>query len=64
MLKRKYSTGYVDYPGVGRITDEMIAKYVRKHTHWWDRLDYHKVSDACVEWSLAEWHMAAVDYIA
>ncbi|MGN1368076.1 MAG: hypothetical protein ACI4WX_04345 [Aristaeellaceae bacterium] len=46
MLKRKYSTGYADYPGVGRITDEMIAKYVRLHTHWWDRLDYHKVSDA------------------
>lgn len=26
MLKRKYSTGYADYPGVGRITDEMIAQ--------------------------------------
>ena len=25
MAKRKYSIGYADYPGVGRITDEMIA---------------------------------------
>ena len=25
MVKRKYSTGYSDYPGVGRITEEMIA---------------------------------------
>lgn len=27
IVKRKYSTGYADYPGVGRITDEMIAVY-------------------------------------
>ncbi len=46
MFGRKYSTGYADYPGVGKITDEMVAKYVRLHTHWWDRLDYHKISDA------------------
>lgn len=46
MLKRKYSTGYMVYPGVGKVTDEMIAEYVHQHTHWWDRLDYHKISDA------------------
>lgn len=44
--KSRYSTGYADYPGVGRITDGMIAKFIRQHTHWWDRLDYHKISDA------------------
>ena len=46
MFGRKYSTCYSMYPGVGKITDEMIAAYVKKHTHWWDRLDYHKISDA------------------
>ena len=25
MVKRKYSTGYADYPGVVRTNDEMIA---------------------------------------
>lgn len=45
-FKDRYSTGWADYPGVGKVTDKMIADYVRRHTHWWDRLDYHKVSDA------------------
>lgn len=47
-FKRKYSEGYIDYPGVGIITDEDVAKMVKDHTHWWDRLDYHKVSDASI----------------
>ena len=42
----KYSEAYSEYPGVGKITDKQIAEFVRQHTHWWDRLDYHKVSDA------------------
>lgn len=46
--KKKYSEGYIDYPGVGIITDEDVAKMVKDHTHWWDRLDYHKVSDASI----------------
>ena len=41
----RYSTGWADYPGVGRIYDTDVAKYVRRHTHWWDRLDYHKMCD-------------------
>lgn len=41
----RYSTGWADYPGAGRIYDTDVAKYVRKHTHWWDRLDYHKMCD-------------------
>ena len=48
LFKKRYSDGYADYPGVGKITDEMVAKYVRNHTHWWDRLDYHKISDATI----------------
>ena len=39
LKKREYSKNDIDYPGVGIITDEMVAKLVRKHTHWWQRLD-------------------------
>lgn len=46
MFKKRYSDRYADCPGVGKITDEMVAKYVRNHTHWWDRLDYRKIIDA------------------
>lgn len=42
----KGSKGEIDYPGVGIITDLEVAKLVRKHTHWWDRLNYHKMTDA------------------
>ena len=35
-LKNRYSKGWADYPGVGRIYDKDVAKYVRQHTHWWD----------------------------
>lgn len=47
--KRKYSDNYIDYPGVGKITDEEVAKFVKEHTHFWDRFDYHKMSDAALE---------------
>lgn len=48
MFKKRYSDRYADCPGVGKITDEMVAKYVRNHTHWWDRLDYRKIIDATI----------------
>lgn len=54
-MAKKYSDSYVDYLGVGKITDKQIAEFVRQHTHWWDRLDYHKVSDA----SQMAFHMLA-----
>ena len=47
--KSKYSKNYIDYPGVGIITDEEVAKFVKQHTHWWDRLNYHKMTDAALE---------------
>lgn len=46
LFKKRYSDGYAEYPGVGKITDEAVAKFAKDHLHWWDRLDYHKVSDA------------------
>lgn len=45
MAKRRYSDGWADYPGVGKITDRQVAAFVKKHTHWWDRLDYHFMCD-------------------
>ena len=42
---KRYSDCWCDYPGVGKIYDTDIAAFVRKHTHWWDRLDYHKICD-------------------
>lgn len=41
----RYSQMWSDYPGVGKIYDTDIAAFVKKHTHWWDRLDYHKMCD-------------------
>ena len=46
MFNRKYSTGSCTFENGLTITDEQIAKFVRQHTHWWDRLDYHKMCDA------------------
>lgn len=46
MFNRKYSNGSCDFGNGVVITDEQIAKFVRQHTHWWDRLDYHKICDA------------------
>lgn len=46
---KRYSDSYADYPGVGKIYDTDIAKFVRRHTHWWDRLDYHKMCDCAQE---------------
>ena len=30
-------------------TDMDVAKYIKQHTHWWDRLDYHFVADCTQE---------------
>ena len=43
---RKLGDGEIHYPGVGIITDEDVYKYVKKHTHWWDRLDPEFVARA------------------
>lgn len=45
LFKRNYSTGYCKFDNGVVVTDEQIAKFVRQHTHWWDRLDYHMVCD-------------------
>lgn len=34
----EYGKGYVDYPGVGIITDEQVADVVMKYTTLFDRL--------------------------
>lgn len=34
---RKNNTeGWIDYPGVGKITDLDVAKFTIKHSHVWD----------------------------
>lgn len=43
-----YSKNSIDYEGK-IITDEDVAKFVREHTHWYDRLNWHKMSDAGLE---------------
>ena len=43
MAKRKYSIGYADYPGVGRITDEMIAIERGDSTMMWSRKQSEKI---------------------
>lgn len=38
-----WENGWIDYPGIGKITDKAVAKFVRQHTHWWTRLNYDKM---------------------
>lgn len=45
MFGRKYSTGKATYDDGLVVTDEMVANFVRAHTHWWDRFDYHFICD-------------------
>lgn len=49
---RKYSDNWIDYPGKGRITDEDIWKYVKKHSNVLSRLDPHRMADAAIETQL------------
>lgn len=45
--KPKYSNWITGYPNQKiYFTDMEVAKLVRAHTHWWDRLNYHKMCDA------------------
>lgn len=46
--KKEYSDGNIDYPGVGIISDNDVANFVKEHTHWWERLDAHWVSDCAI----------------
>ena len=41
----RYSDNQIDYPGVGIITDEQVASFVKEHSHWWERLNYHRMCD-------------------
>lgn len=36
-------TGYADYPGVGKVTDEKIWQMIRKHSRFRDRMDPRKM---------------------
>ena len=45
-LLSEYWDGWIDYPGVGIITDEQVAKFVKQHTHLLDRLNYRKMVHA------------------
>lgn len=42
-LLAEYSDGWIDYPGVGRITDKQVANLVKQHTHLLDRLNFRKM---------------------
>lgn len=54
--KNKYSDNWIIYDGV-KITDMDVAKFVREHTHWYDRLNWHKMSDAGIEAQLFLMHV-------
>lgn len=41
----KYSDGYGNRLGIGNVTEQQIAEYIRQNTDKWDRLGYYKASD-------------------
>lgn len=41
--------GYSIQMRTGKVYDYEIAKLVREHTHWWDRLDAHFICDCALE---------------
>jgi len=43
---QKYSDGYADYPGKGKIYDKDVAKLVSKHLRFFDRFNVRKVVEA------------------
>lgn len=45
MFGRKYSENSAQFSDGQVITDKQIAKFVKNHTTWLQRLDYHFVSD-------------------
>lgn len=46
----RYSSGVNEFsdPRI-LVSDKDVAKYLRQHTHWWDRLDYHFIADCAHE---------------
>lgn len=48
MFRRKYSEGWIEYPGKGKITDTDVWNYVKSHTHWWQRLNPRFCCDAAI----------------
>lgn len=43
----KYSSLGVTALNGRTLRDLEIAQFVKQHSHWWDRLNYHKMCDAC-----------------
>lgn len=43
MFKPYKLDGYIDYPGVGKITDEDVYQVIRKHSRLVDRLNPRKM---------------------
>jgi hypothetical protein len=45
---KRYSDTWSTQPRVGKVYDREIAKLVKEHTHWWDRLDTHFICDCAL----------------
>lgn len=43
MPKKFKMEGYIDYPGVGRITDEDVYNLIMRHSRWIDRINHRKM---------------------
>lgn len=40
---------WADYPGKGKITNYDVWKHVKKHTHWYDRLNPRFITHCAIE---------------
>lgn len=45
---KRYSDMTCTFQNGKVVSDQQVYDYVKKHTHWWDRLDPHKMSDAAL----------------
>lgn len=45
---KRYSDMACTFQNGKVVSDQQVYDYVKKHTHWWDRLDPHKISDAAL----------------
>ena len=45
---KRYSDMVCTFQNGKVVSDQQVYDYVKKHTHWWDRLDPHKMSDAAL----------------
>lgn len=43
--KSRYSDGFCTFQDGLKVTDKQVAKYVKDHTTFWQRLDYHLMCD-------------------